>query len=254
MREFEKEWRYLKPSDISVDQLYQRQLDANRVTKMAKNFNPNLVNPPKVSFRDGKYWVFDGQHTIALWRQIHKGADKQIECRVFYGMTWLDESELFCLQNGIDRDPTTNDKLRAAFNAGNPDVVDMVNISRMAGITVDFIKSEAWGRCVATATLFKVYKEINREAFLDMLTVIKSAWDGDPDSLSQFIVSGMGKFYKAYYGNFRSNDLLATLKKLSPSYIIREGRDMAGHNQNKYCRVILREYNKKRTTRRLDVV
>lgn len=169
-------------------------------------------------------------------------------------MTWLDESELFCLQNGIDRDPTTNEKLRAFFNAGNPDVVDMVNLSRMAGITVDFIESKAWFRCCATATLFKSYKELSREAFLDMLTVIKNAWGGDPDSLTQAIIAGMWKFYKAYFGNFKSSDLLSTLKKISPAYIIREGRDMNGGAQNKYCRIILREYNKKRTTRRLEAI
>lgn len=66
MREFEKEWKMLKPSEINVDILYQRMIDTNRVARMVKQFNPNLVNPPKVSFRDGKYWVFDGQHTIAM--------------------------------------------------------------------------------------------------------------------------------------------------------------------------------------------
>lgn len=252
MTVFDKEWKYIKPSEINVDPLYQRALDSNRVTRMAKQFNPNIINPPKVSFRDGKYWVFDGQHTIALWRQIHKGADKQIECRVFYGMTWLDESELFCLQNGIDRDPTTNDKLRAAYNAGNPDVVDMVRLSNIAGVTVDFVKSEAQCRCVATATLFKSYKALDRTAFVDMLTVIMKAWDGDPDSLSQYIISGMSKFYQTYYGRFKQDDLLTTLKKVSPSYIIREGRDLSGSAQNRYFRVVLREYNKKRTKRRLD--
>ena len=64
MREFQKEWRLVKPKEINIDPLYQRNLDEKRVAKMVKQYNPNLVNPPKVSFRDGKYWVFDGQHTI----------------------------------------------------------------------------------------------------------------------------------------------------------------------------------------------
>lgn len=253
MIEFKKEWMMLRPSIINVDPLYQRSVDSRRISNMAKQWNPNLVNPPKVSFRDGKYWVFDGQHTIALWRQIHKGADKQIECRVFYGMTWLDESELFCLQNGIDKDPTTNDKLRAAYNAGNPDVVDMVNCAKLAGVNVDFINSKCNGRCMATAALFKTYKSLSREAFIEMLTAIIKAWDGDTDSLTGSIVLGMGQFYKTYYGKFQFNDLLATLKRVSPSYIIREGRDLAGQTKNKYFRVILREYNKKRTSRKLEL-
>lgn len=252
MTEFKKEWMMLRPSLINVDSLYQRELEVKRVARMVKNYNPNLVNPPKVSFREGKYWVFDGQHTLAMWRQIHKGNDKQIECRVFYGMTWLDESELFCLQNGIDRDPTTNDKLRAAYNSGNPDVVDMVNLAKMAGVTVDFVKSEAQGRCCATATLFKSYKELERLVFVDMLTAIMQAWGGEIDSLSKSIISGMSKFYKTYYGGFTQKDFVSTMKKVAPAYIIREGRDLSGQVQNKYCRVILKEYNKRRSSRRLD--
>ena len=54
---------------------YQRELNINRVRKIAAKFDPRLVNPPKVSYRNGHYYVFDGQHTIAVspqddqWRQ-----------------------------------------------------------------------------------------------------------------------------------------------------------------------------------------
>lgn len=253
MKEFEKEWKMVKPSDIYVDPLYQRALDTRRVARMAKEYNPNIINPPKLSFRDGKLWVFDGQHTVSLWRQVHKGQDKAIECRVFYGMTWLDESELFCLQNGIDKDPTTNDKLRAAFNMGQPDVVDMVNCARLCNITVDFIVSPQVGRCCATATLYKAYKTLPRAAFIDMLTVINEAWGGEPDSLTGFVISGMTEFYKHYYGRFRQKELLKVLSRTSPAYIIREGKGLTGAAKNKYFRVILKAYNKKRSSGRFEI-
>lgn len=250
MREFEKEWKSLKPSEINVDPLYQRALDSKRVTKMAQRWNPNIINPPKVSFRDGKYWVFDGQHTIALWRQIHKGADKQIECRVFYGMTWLDESELFCLQNGIDKDPTTNDKLRAAFNAGNPDVVDMVNLAKRSGISVDFDgKTSANWRCIASSALFKAYKSLDRPDFINMLDAITKAWGGDPDSLTSFMITGMSQFYKTYSDKFKQDRLVDSLQKISPAYIIREARGTYSQSRNKYFMAILQAYNKGKKNR-----
>ena len=188
-----------------------------------------------------------------VWRQVHKGADKALECRVFYGMTWVDESELFCLQNGIDKDPTTNEKLRAAYNMGRPDIVDMVNCARLCGVTVDFVNSTMVGRCNATATLFKAYQVLSRSDFVDMLTVIMQAWDGDPDGLTGVVISGLAQFYKTYSGRFKSSELLKVLKRVSPSYIIREGRGLTGQAKNKYFRVFLREYNKKRTSGRLDL-
>ena len=43
---------------------YQRPLDEALVRKIVAHWNPDLMNLPKVSHRDGKYYVFDGQHTI----------------------------------------------------------------------------------------------------------------------------------------------------------------------------------------------
>lgn len=250
MREFEKEWRFLRPSELKIDPLYQRNLDDRRVARMAKAYNPNLVNPPKVSFRDGKFWVFDGQHTIAMWNSV-KG-DKPMECRVFFGMTWLDEMELFVEQNGIDADPTTNDKLRASFNGGNPEVMDMVVAADEAGVLVDFKNSRAPGRCVATSTLFKSYKLMHREDFVEMLGVIRAAWPDDKDALSNQIILGLRRFYLTYKGRFRRNDLLKVLKGYTPNAIIREGKGAIGAKDLVYARIILRFYNKNRTSRRLE--
>ena len=42
---------------------YQRELNIHRVRKIAARFDPRLLNPPKVSYRSGHYYVFDGQGT-----------------------------------------------------------------------------------------------------------------------------------------------------------------------------------------------
>ena len=42
---------------------YQRNLNANRVKRIAAEFDERIANAPKVSYRDGHYYVFDGQHT-----------------------------------------------------------------------------------------------------------------------------------------------------------------------------------------------
>ena len=43
---------------------YQRGLSIPNVEKMSAEFTELIANPPKVSYRDGHYFVFDGQHTI----------------------------------------------------------------------------------------------------------------------------------------------------------------------------------------------
>lgn len=250
MREFKKSYQYIRPSDIAVDTLYQRVLDENRVNRIVKRFNINLVNPPKVSFRDGKYWVFDGQHTLAAWKVVNK--DKPIECRVFLGMTWLEEMELFVAQNGDDKDPTTNDKLRALYNGGDPDVKDMVKAAKMAGVTVDFVQSKLVGRCRATSSLFKAYKALNRLEFVDMLTAIMEAWPDDPDALANQIILGMTRFYLTYSGKFNRKLLTKSLSRVSPNTIIRDGKGYGGSKDVTYARLILRLYNKNRSKNCLE--
>lgn len=245
----EFEPRTLRPSQIRVDELYQRELDVKRVDKIVKEFNGDTFNEPKVSYRDGVYWVFDGQHSIAVWRKLHNGDDKPISCKVFKGMTWIDECEAFIRQNGISKDPTTNQKLRAAYNQKRPDVVSMVQGAELAGLVVDFSTSKAENRIIATSTLFKAYNKLGYQQYVDMLTAIKEAWNGNADSLSQQIISGMTTFYATYGGNFKREDLVSSLRNTRPIDIIREGKGII--RGNGYAKEILKTYNVRRKSRRL---
>ena len=43
------------------------------------------VNEPKVSFRNGRYYVMDGQHTIEGCILINGGENRPILCKVYNG-------------------------------------------------------------------------------------------------------------------------------------------------------------------------
>ena len=46
-------------------EIYQRGVQRKRVELIAADFNEYVANEPKISFRDGHYYVMDGQNTIA---------------------------------------------------------------------------------------------------------------------------------------------------------------------------------------------
>lgn len=48
--------------DLEIPEAYQRRLNTNRVARIVAGFDERIANEPKVSFRDGRYFVFDGQH------------------------------------------------------------------------------------------------------------------------------------------------------------------------------------------------
>ena len=64
---------------------YQRKFTNTRAQKIAKEFDERIANAAKVSCRDGKYYVFDGQHTIAARKILNDGEDLPIRCKVYYG-------------------------------------------------------------------------------------------------------------------------------------------------------------------------
>lgn len=241
------EYKVLRPSQISIDELYQRKLDMNRVDRIVKEFNGDLFNEPKVSYRDGKFWVFNGQHSIAAWRKYFGGEDKGLACKVYKGMTWLDECEAFIAQNGISKEPTTNEKLSAAKEAHRPDVMEMVKGAELVGFTVSFTLNRKANSIIAVASLFRAYHRLGYEMYVDMLTAIRDAWNGDPDSLCSQILNGMATFYKAYGGNFKREDLVTSLKRITPAQIIREGRAIKA--KNGFAREIVKCYNAKRRNR-----
>lgn len=244
----EFEIKVLRPSQLRTDPLYQRALDIKRVERIVKEFNGDTFNEPKVSYRDGIYWIFDGQQSTAAWRKLHNGEDKPLTCKVYKGMTWVDECDAFIRQNGLAKDPTTNDKLRAAYNERTPDVVDMVEKATLCGFTVDFVISKTPTRIVAVSNLFRAYKTLGADVYLDMLTAIKEAWYGDMDAVSAPIISGMAGFYKTYFGNFKHADLVASLKRITPAEIIRNGKSFS-HRSSTYAREIVKQYNIKRRNR-----
>lgn len=244
----EFEQKALYPSQIRFDPLYQRELDAKRAAKIAAEFDGDIFNEPKVSYRDGTYWCFNGQHSIAAWKILHNNRDKMVLCKVFKGMTWLDECEAFMKQNGLNKDPTTNQKLRAAYNSKQPDVVAMVELAKTVGLIVDFSQSAMQNRILCTNALFRAYKALSSEAYTEMLTVIKAAWNGDPDSLQRPIIDGMSTFYRFYYGNFKRDDFIKNLTKISPNEIVRNGKTYTTQ-RNGYTRELVKVYNKGRRFR-----
>ena len=80
---------------------YQRNLNANRVKRIAAEFDERIANAPKVSYRDGHYYVFDGQHTIAARKLLNNNCDLNIVCKVYSGLTEQQEALLFAQQTGV---------------------------------------------------------------------------------------------------------------------------------------------------------
>ncbi len=108
-----------------------------------KEFDERVANEPKISFRDGHYYVMDGQNTIAARKFLNGGEDLQIRCKVYFGMTEREEALLFAQQTGISERLSAGQKLRALIFAGEPAAVAFQQATELAGVHLSLKKAGA---------------------------------------------------------------------------------------------------------------
>ena len=56
------------------------------------DWDERLLDPVIVSFRDGKFYVIDGQHRIAAMRKMNNGSEVMAVCKVYSGLTYEQEA------------------------------------------------------------------------------------------------------------------------------------------------------------------
>ena len=238
------EYKQVNSRFLYIDPDYQRSLDMNRVHKIVGQFDEMLVNPIKVSLREGKYYVFDGQHTLAALKLRNNNKDLPVSCKVYKGMTRQQEAALFAQQNGLSRAVPSNAKLKAMYLARDPEVVDFYDCTNRV-VKMDFSGGMAQNKILACAKAFKIYKDMGKVEYINILNIIESAWGGEPNSFRQEILGGLHLFYKEYRGKISIPALIKKLSRVSPLTIIRDGRLLSTGKDNRFKQQIQNIYNRR---------
>ena len=111
---------FINSRDLEIPRnKYQRRFRSELAEKIAKDFDERIANEPKVSQRDGRYFVFDGQHTIAAREARNGGKPLPILCKVYMGLTEKEEALLFARQFGFSSRLTPGEELRAMDVGGD---------------------------------------------------------------------------------------------------------------------------------------
>ena len=121
---------------LERDFTYQRPVNMNRVREIVAEFDKDLVNILKVSFRDGHYYVFDGSHTLEALRIVNAKEHFPVVCKLYKGLTYEREAELFARQNGNATRVGTPYKLRALEQAGDEVTVHFLETTRKTGFEI----------------------------------------------------------------------------------------------------------------------
>ena len=207
-------------------EIYQRGVQRKRVELIAADFNEYVANEPKISFRNGKYYVVDGQHTIEARILRNGGRALPILCKVYTGMTMQQEALLFAEQNGHSAPLSAGIKLRAKVAGDDAPSKEFLAATNRVGLAFNYDSlqlSDYRISCVGTA--LKLYNEMGEKIYCESLRLIVVAWDGKPDSFRASVLRGMMHFVELYHGEFSEERLVRALGSVHPMEIYRVGRD-----------------------------
>ena len=207
-------------------EIYQRGVERKRVELIARDFNEYIVNEPKVSFRNGRYYVMDGQHTIEGCILLNGGEDRPILCKVYTGLTMEQEALLFAEQNGHSAPLSAGIKLRAKVVGGDAPSKAFVAATNRVGLSLNYDSmqlSDYRISCVGTA--LKLYDQLGEEIYCEALRHIVAAWEGRPDSFRAAVLRGVMYFVQLYHGQYSAERLVRALGGVHPMELYRISRD-----------------------------
>ncbi|MBR5346720.1 MAG: hypothetical protein IK129_03655 [Deltaproteobacteria bacterium] len=183
---------------LESDTSYQRPIDLKRVQRIVENFDARLVNPLKVSEREGHYYVFDGAHTLAALKEIKKFDNFMVDVMLFHGLAYEDEAYLFALQRGESKEVATASRLKALMLSNDSRACDFRSRTESAGFRLSPSGRTA-AKCTlgCVAKLWRIFEE-DAGLYSETLSLLMSAWHGEAWSLNANIVGGVAMFIQAY--------------------------------------------------------
>lgn len=250
---YTEEW--IKVSDLIVDPKVQRiELDDKKVHKIEANYNPDALGTLTVSRRkDSSQVILDGWHRQQATK-MKLGDDAQLYCRVFEGLTFKEECQMF-LDLNYTNQPKVFDAWGVRYRMEEP----------VATRVTDTLRSFSWeishqsgagkfNAILAAERLDRLSQDGKLEPGLVHITalVVTRAWGHDRYAVVGVIFEGLGRFL-AEYGNNPHFDIQVLINKLKayeggPRGLLLAARQMASLRRMKapmaVADLLVEEYNR----------
>jgi len=190
--------KYVKLSDIRVAPLAQRKFLKAHAEAIAMMLDLDKIGKPVLNFRDGHWYVVDGQHRIAALR-LFGFTDEVILCECFDGLTLKQEAELFLGRN-YAKAPAIFQKYGVALTAERAMETDIERTVLAQGLKVAQGKQD--GATSAITALVFVYDQGGPDVLGRTLRILRDAYGGVPGTLTSSLIRGVGLVCTRFNGDF----------------------------------------------------
>ena len=245
-----KKWtesRTVRLSALQIDPKYQRPLNEAWVRYIVNNFDETLVAPLQVSYRDGKYFVFDGQHTLKALALKFDSPDYPVICKVYRGMSEEEEAEMFYKFNTAKKKISALSIIKAQSFYGDSEMRHFLQCTKETGFSINPAKPNASRYSIrAVQKAHSSFVALGADEYKRMLNCIMKTWNGASWSVSQHILSGMTLLFRVFKQDIKPEQFVRRLRDFNDDDIDRE----ASHYYNlrvqyRYAWALGTLYNKK---------
>ena len=212
-------------SDMKISPIAQRErLNQGRVDRIAREFDPDKFDAPKVNLRDGTHWVVDGWHRTEA-AKIALGEDQTVQCWVRRDLSDAEAAEWSLGLNDY-RAWSSLDRFRLAVTAGRPMESDIDRVVRLHGLIV----GTGEGHVGCPATLIRIYKRGGANVLTRTLTISLGAY-GD-SGCDQYVLDGIAYVVQRYNGQVDDKNAIARLGAIRGGKNGLLGRAAAAHDKH----------------------
>lgn len=195
----------VRVKDLYIDMQYQREPNVNKVSKIARTFNPDALGVIICSLReDGKIAVIDGGHRVAALNLMGM-TDLCVKALVYIGLTLEEEARIFTLMNDNRTKPKTADLFRAEVIANDPKSLGLNSLMENLGLVAANAPGNNKIRCIGT--LKEVYDNAGFYHTKVTLEVLKEAFGEHSSSFNADAITAIAIISKRY-GNAINKSLL----------------------------------------------
>lgn len=194
---------------MRVSQVAQRELRPARVNELAADLDLEMIGNIVVNFREGWYWIIDGQHRKeALIRFLGEGWERQqVDCRVYSGLSEQQEADMFDkLNNALS--VGVFDKFKVRLAARRPVETAIRKIVEKQGLKISKSMKENSVSCVGT--LVKIYNRADGDLLGRALHVVHESF-GDP-GMQSAVIDGFAHLCQRYNGVIDDADAIERLR------------------------------------------
>jgi hypothetical protein len=240
---------YQRVEEIALDKItmgaYQRETRNARVDKIVADFNETKLGMPVVSYRDGQYFLIDGNHRVAALRKLNYTSTKFI---VLTGMTYEEEADFFRAQNDNQSPLSRYNLFNAGLQANVPLCVNIEKIVKDNGFRIGCSARDA-NVITAIYTLEIVATVFGFDVLDDTLALIRGTWGGVKTATNREFLVGVAEFVR----RFGKRDFIRRMQEKSFAAIWHDyqvsapigSRSSSDPAMRKtFCRVLVNYYNK----------